>query len=595
MMNQKIDQKIYPDPFFDMSRLFMPKTIVSLFKYCRIFYYKNEFLHNLVRKLAVYPITNIIIEEYENENLKKVWENVFKVLKIKKKLTEIGLSYTVFGNSLVSLNVKFRRYLKCPECEHISLLNQVDKLRFSGFKYMGVCRNCKKTVSDFEINDQIKEGEGQEKSIHLIQWRPEQLQITVDEYTGEHFYRYNLDASTKKGIEMGNLEIVNRSPKIFIEAVKKKRSIDLNEENLFHLKQPALPEADGGWGKPMILPALMLIYYMQTLRRGNEAIALEHIVPLRVLFPPPTGSTDPIGMVNSIDIGEWKSHVEESIEAWKKDPNHIMLCPIPLGSQTIGGDARALMVTPELRFTEEAIINSFGVPIEFAKGGANWNMGSVSSRLVENAFLSYREDLLELMNEFLIPQLSKFLKIDPVKVSFSKLKLHDDIAEKNLYLALNNSAKISDTHLLEELGIDPIRENKMRENELLNANSHKKKVAIGEAEAQSAMMEIQARGQVRAKHAMADENSKIEEEVFMEELIAEQSQSQHPGTQEVDPSVIIKKYAIEMLSMDKTNRDRIFKQMVQEGRVHTARAIDNKIKALSALYVSLFQGEEENA
>jgi len=66
----------YPNPFFDLSRHYMPKSVKTLFKYCRIYFYQNEFIHNVINKLASYPITDFIYEHVEDKTVKENYKEL---------------------------------------------------------------------------------------------------------------------------------------------------------------------------------------------------------------------------------------------------------------------------------------------------------------------------------------------------------------------------------------------------------------------------------------------------------------------------------------------------------------------------------------
>ena len=109
------------------------------------------------------------------------------------------------------------------------------------------------------------------------------------------------------------------------------------------------------------------IFYLTTLKRGNEAIAKEHIIPKKAIFPSHNGGAiDPYSQMN---LAKWKTEINDQVVKWRRDPNHIGVFPIPMGYQELGGNAKALLITQETRFLEENIINSVGLPVEFIKGG----------------------------------------------------------------------------------------------------------------------------------------------------------------------------------------------------------------------------------
>ena len=505
-----------------------------------------------------YPITDIILEEYEDLEHKETWEDIlYNNIGIRNLLIRIGLSYNVFGNAIGSINLKFRRYLRCQHCKEESPLDDIKKRKFTSFKYKGICPKCSKENENFKIVDvSLKTPE----SVKIILWAPERLDIVYNEFTGESTYYYDITTETKKAIKNGNLDIVDEQPAIFIDAVKNNKKIKLDPSNIFHLKQPTLPEDDQGWGKPIILPAMGLIYYMQILRRGNEAIAWEHVVPLRILFPASTTNLDPLAASN---LGQWRARIEAGIKLWKTDPNHIIVCPIPLGFQNVGGDARALMVTPELKFSEESVINSVGVPVEFVKGGASWTGSSISLRIVENGFLSYREDLDKLCNKFLIPKIASLLSIVGIHLRLRRLRMQDDAETKGLFMNLNAGGKISDTTLYNEFGIDAEVERKNRKKEIESTNEFKKLAAEGDANAAGAVAAKNARSQAEAEWAYVDQKARIDEKLFEEELSNEMS-NEKLGIGEFDPSVALHKWALEMLTVPPEEQKRLYNEMLKK-------------------------------
>ena len=62
--------KVYPNPFFDLAKNFIPKNIKTLFKYCRTFFYTNAFIRNVITKLTEYPITDILLDSSKEESVK---------------------------------------------------------------------------------------------------------------------------------------------------------------------------------------------------------------------------------------------------------------------------------------------------------------------------------------------------------------------------------------------------------------------------------------------------------------------------------------------------------------------------------------------
>jgi hypothetical protein len=524
----------YPNPFFDLSRHYFPKTVKTLFKYCRIYFYQNEYIHNVIMKLAEYPVTDFIYDDIQDSTIRKNYEQLLDhYLNLKSFLIEVGLDYFTYGNCIISANMKFKRFLECPVCGHKEPGENI-KFRWINYEFVGKCLNkeCGADGVQFKIDDRYLKSP---KYLKFIKWAPENINIDYDDLTGEARYFYTMNDKTNKAIREGKPDIVIRVPKIFIDAIKKSKKIELDPRNLFHLRRPTLSEEDQGWGKPLLLPCMKMLWYMQTLRRGNEAIVSDHLVPMRSMFPSAQQNLDPFTQLN---MGQWRSSVEDQILKWRRDPNAIAVFPLPIGYQSLGGDARVLMVTPELKYLEESIINALGVPLEFIKGGSTWTSSSVSLRIVENHFLTYREELDKLMNYFIIPKIRYFLGYPPVSISFKKFKMMDDVQSKEVMLQMSQLNKISDTTLLTEFGLDAAEERANRRKEIKAQNELNTEAIVSQADAQGRAVLQQTRYQVRAQYDAQEENSRIKERKFSVELIKELQLTAQ------DPSDFLEKQAI---------------------------------------------------
>lgn len=290
-----------------------------------------------------------------------------------------------------------------------------------------------------------------------------------------------------------------------------------------------------------------------------------------------------IGYINKntqMNLGKWKSQIEEQVKKWRMDPNHIGIFPIPIGYQELGGNARALMLTPEMKFLEEEIINSMGVPLEFIKGGSTFTSGSVSLRIVENHFLTYRELLSDFINNFVITKVRQFLNYPSMSVSFKKFKMADDIQAKQVVMNLNSSGKLSDSKLLEELGYDPSKEF----DEIKKSRTEQRNLlvqdAIAQAEGQGEANIIGMKYQIRAQKEMELEEMRLQAEMFQEELAKELA-----GIPE-EPHKIVEKYALE-ISM-----------MTPEEQIRTLQKLATKMPTLATLVqskLSQYQMQEMQA
>jgi intein/homing endonuclease len=356
----------YPNQFFDLSQQYMPPTIKELFRWCTFYFYNSPLIGSSIKKISRYPITDLIFED-ELDSVRDVWRTILvDELKLKDRLMEVNLDYHVYGNAFVSIHLPFTRFLICQGCKYRQPIRQWD-WSFNGgdYHFTGVCAECNKRgavdVKDVPYKDR--------KSIRLIRWNPENIHIKFNDYTGRYIYMYSVPGKLRSMIQRGDKDVLEDIPLVVLDALKKRRLIRLDDRAIKHLKNPTLAEQDQGWGKPTIIHVLKDMFYFYTLRRAQEAIALEHIVPFDIIYPMPNAQQDPY---IHTDLADWKVKIEDIITRHRADPNFKAVIPIPVGFGRIGGDGKALLLSPELNYLTQTIVGGMGIPQEFLFGGLNF-------------------------------------------------------------------------------------------------------------------------------------------------------------------------------------------------------------------------------
>lgn len=490
---------VYPSPFFDIAQTYMPPTVKELFRWCQYFFYKDPMIGSVVTKIAEYPVTNFIYNA-EEKHVREAWEDVLEdTLNLKPFLIEIGLDYFAYGNAFVSINTPFMRWLGCPneDCKQMhKLADPKFKYTFRNFEFTFECSGCHQSVTGKIIDRSVKDKSG----INFVRWDPKNIDIHYNPITGRSKYRYKIPNKIRKAIMNGSREILVDIPEVFLLSLKKKRDIALSDQNLYHFKRPTLAEQDMGWGKPLIIHSMGRMFYLYVLRRAQEAIALQRIMPLEFIFPQANSSQDPYQHVN---LSSWQGTVQEEIRNWRTDPNYISVVAVPLGFERLGGDGRALLLGPEIEVTNKEITGGMGVPLEFVFGGLSWSGSSVSLRTLENHFLMYRRLLLRFVN-WTKNKLQLYLGLPDVDIGFTEFKMADDIQRKQIVIQLNAANKISDHTMLTELGFDYDDEISMIEKETEQRNRIQALTQKAQTEAQGEAQILQAKYQARAQEAFQE-------------------------------------------------------------------------------------------
>jgi hypothetical protein len=439
----------YPNQFFDLSQQYMPPTIKELFRWCTFYYYNSPLVGATMKKVSRYPITDLIFEDAQ-DSTRDLWKAVLvDDLKIKERLIEINLDYHVYGNAFVSIHLPFTRFLICQNCKESQPLKQWNwSFNGSDYHFTGVCSKCgsngRLDVKDVPYKDR--------KGIRIIRWNPENIHIKYNEYTGRYIYMYTVPPKLRNLILRGDKDILEDTPLIVLEAMSKRRMIRLHPDSIFHLKCPTLAEQDQGWGKPSIIHVLKDLFYFYTLRRAQEAIAMEHILPLDVLFPLPNAQQDPY---LHTDLASWRIQVEQIVRKHRRDPNFKAVMPVPLGNMRVGGDGKMLLLSPELNYLNQTVVGGLGMSAEMLFGqGTTYTGSSIQLRMMENDFIQNRSQLIDFVR-WTKNKVRIWLSYPNCKdIRFSDFRMADDVQRNQQLIGLNAQGKVSDQTLLSELGYD---------------------------------------------------------------------------------------------------------------------------------------------
>ena len=424
----------HPNPQFTYLQSFLPRRLKDLFELIEYVFYNSPHIFAAVEKFSSYPITEIQIHT-EDEALEASWEKTLKdVMKIKSTAIQHGLDMHLYGNAFASIYKPFDRFLICPNCSTRTNVTKADfkyQPKTTAFSY--ACGSCKKTSIVQAEDRKAKDS----KRVNIVRWNPKHISIQYHPITGERQYYYEIPKGLKKRVEENDQMLISTMPMSFLKAMAQNKNVMFGPRQLYHSKLPApAGAANPAWGMPPITALLKMFFYVAALRRANEAIALDHVAPLRVLHPAAvSGNGDPVQKLN---LGEWRTEMEQNIKQWRVDPAHIAFAPVALGVTMVGGQARSLMTHGEIKEAEGDIIAGLGIPREFLYGGLSFTGSSVTLRMLENQFETY----LGYLNDFLtwvVEETSKVHGLKKVKVSWAPFRLVDDVQQKQTVLSLHSS------------------------------------------------------------------------------------------------------------------------------------------------------------
>ena len=410
------DQNPYPSPFLTLSDLQIPRTMTEIFQWLRYFYKFDPLIGGAINALATFPVTEVMLEDRDSKSDKesdsiKFHKRIFnKTLKIHELLILIGIDYFLYGNCFI----------------------------------FG------------EMTKEGKDGKPEWKTMTRLD--PSHMTIDVDPATHMKKYKWDVPANIK-------LIVTSKKPKadydnipdIIKEAVRKKQAIVLNSENVYHFARPSESGDSSSWGTPLALNVIKLLMYRNVLRQAQEAIAREHIVPARIYYFEGNKEYNPYADFNKT-AADFANQLNQSV----RDPNHKIISPVPVGLINLGGEGKALMLTPEIEQIQSEILAGMNLPREFLFGGVSYSGSSISLRILENSFVTYRLSLEDFLDEFVIKKQAIAREEwhdeeDDDSLPLAKLadlKMMDDVQQKQIIINLNQAGKLPDEYVYNMIGVD---------------------------------------------------------------------------------------------------------------------------------------------
>jgi len=491
----------FPDPFCDIASLAMPETIQDALRWCEFILNKQGPYREALKRIISYFITDIEIvsptgdsdKQVGREEKQKYLDFLNDTLGIQTILHSAALDYLGYGNSFTSLIVPFRRYLWCPQCKLELPLKKVfhaEQFRFqwTGFQFNATCPHCGYSGKWNHIDRRS----GEKGELTVKRWSPHQLDILHDPYTCDRAFIWKIPDDYRNLIKRGHLFHLERASWEVIQAVKDNKNLLFDPDIMYHMREePMAGLNDRGWGYSRVLVNFTHAWYVQVLHRYNEAIALDYVIPFRVITPMPRPGQG--GEVNdpvlSINLGSFTGRVNQMLRARRRDPARWNVLPFPIEYQALGGDAQQLAPKDLLELGMDTLLNAVGIPVELYKGSLSVQAAPAALRLFEANWSHLVHNLNRFLNK-LVEKISQLMSWEPVSARLQRVTHADDLNRQMAKLQLMMGGQISRTTGLGTVGLEFLEEERRKlEEERLAAEETAK---MQEEMEQSAQMDEMA-------------------------------------------------------------------------------------------------------
>jgi hypothetical protein len=446
----------YPDPWLDVASSHMPTNMRSALYWSEFIYNSAGSYRMACDRVLSYFITDIVINNASEDEQEK-WESFLNdVLDFKTVLHNMQQGRSCYGNAFASVLVPFKRFLSCTKCGASFILREVyDNPAFHfewqmpNFVMTCPCKHRGKTRVDDRDEDE-------ETRLKIKIWNPHEIELLHDYYNDDVAYLWRIPEDYKRLVRQGHLYHLERAPLEVIKAIHNNQLYRFHDDEIFHMREQTLAGiVTRGWGLPRVLVNFRQIYYVQVLRRYNEAIALDYVIPFRVITPAPaTGKTasgiaiDPMSLYNGSDF---RHQVMSMIRRRRRDPAAMQVLPFPVNFQMFGADANQLAPRDLLDQGMETLLNDVGVPVELYAGSVQLQAQPVALRLFEATFQHQVHDS-DAFLDWVCNKVGRIMSWEVVDAKMKRVTIADNLENQMMAAQLMMSQQLSGTTVLGQLG-----------------------------------------------------------------------------------------------------------------------------------------------
>jgi hypothetical protein len=439
-----------PSPFLDYASLYLPTNLNEAFEIAELMYYTNRTFAQAVEYVVSYFTgTEINVLAKDEEKAHEYKQFLIEKLDIKSVLFAIGRDVKVYGNSCISVLAPFKRFLTCSSCGASRPIEEVD-YKFTlnhGFNYK--CESCGKACQVLNPDDRPTM---QENQVYIKRWFIKNIKIVSHQYGGTPDYFYEIPIAEVSQIQAGNKKFLESAPWGIVQSVRAGTMFQFTPGMLYHFSLGNLSDIKlGEWGLPPVIAGFRDAYLAQILKRNNECIALDHMLPIRMVTPASVG----VGgdFMKSVNIGSFGQQVMRSVERARKDPTGWQWLPMPVNYQLLGGEGKQFVAPDLLEQAQADFLNGLGVPVEMYRKTLSAQTAPFAARLFEAGEVHFLHGLQGALS-WILDRVSAILNWLPCEVTLARPTHADDIERRMLMLQMMMQGVAAEQDVLTLFGLD---------------------------------------------------------------------------------------------------------------------------------------------
>jgi len=300
--------------------------------------------------------------------------------------------------------------------------------------------------------------------IKLRKLDPRQIVLQHSFMSGKQQMIYRFEPEWVTMIKNSIMYQVNETPMSMLKAIALEQDFLFNEGQVFHFKSPTISGVSNyGWGLPETIANFRHIHQLQVLRKIDEAVGLDYMLPFRMFHPVPSAqASDPM---NYMLMNRWGSEIREVIKRRRLDPFAMHALPFPVSYQEFGAQGKNLAPKELVEYHNNVLLDSMGYPAELFKGSLQVQQIPTAVRLFENSFHFVHQGFDRIV-KWASGRICDYIGQQRLETSLQLPRLADDLERQRVYMQLAAGAEIPRSIAYGPFGIkDPVEAAKQRAQE----------------------------------------------------------------------------------------------------------------------------------
>ena len=394
-------------------------------------------------------------------------------LKIKEFLMDCCLNFCVYGNLMLSMFPPIERWCQCPKCKIIhpasvilSPENPEFKFKYhpKGVRFEATCQQCN-TRGDWHVFS--KKADFRE-NVKIQIWNPKEFLLHYDPFTNQSTYTWIISSWIKARVQDGDIKLLQSMPMTLLQAIGEDKPYRFNEGTILHLREPSpVGIRTGGWGVPPSVYSYGLSRQSFALRKMNETLASDYMIPVRVISPaqgPKPQDHEIMDIGSTVDMFDWNTHVRNMWARQRRDPASIHTMPFPVEYQVLGGEGKDLVPGEILIQAEDMQLNAMGYPVQMYRGDLTIQAAPMAARLFE-AHWQHIPNTCNAILEWITSKATPELGWKACGVRLEPPKIVDNMDQLMLLMQLYQGGDVAKSTLLRKLELDKTEETRKQMDE----------------------------------------------------------------------------------------------------------------------------------